>query len=162
MTQPWLSLLVRLGLAAVWLIAGGSKVTDLATNVRSVNAYRLFPYGVSQVIGSAQPFLEIALGVLLLIGLGVRASAVTSAVLLVIFIAGIISAGVRGLRIDCGCFSSGGNLAANQNTAYVQEVLRDLGFLVMSLFLVQWPRGKATLDGLLFPPVDEPLAAGER
>lgn len=153
--QPWLSLAVRLGLAAVWLAAGGTKITDLAGNVRSVRAYRLFPDGLAQLIGSGQPFVEVALGLLLLVGLGVRACSVLSALLLVIFIAGIVSAAARGLRIDCGCFSTGGNLQADQNTQYLQEVLRDIGFLLLSAFLVRWPRGRASADGLLFPPIEE-------
>lgn len=153
--QPWLSLLIRVALAVVWLWAGGTKLTDLAGNVRSVRAYRLLPDSVAQAVGSGQPFVEIALGLLLLVGLGVRVSAVLSALLLLIFIAGIVSAAARGLRIDCGCFSSGGNLQADQNTQYLQEVLRDIAFLLLSAFLIRWPRGRASADGLLFPPIEE-------
>jgi uncharacterized membrane protein YphA (DoxX/SURF4 family) len=79
----WVSTAARLGLAAVWLVAGGLKVGDLAASGRAVNAYRLFPYDVAKVIGAAQPFLEITLGLLLLAGLAVRLSAGISAGLLV-------------------------------------------------------------------------------
>ena len=66
------------------------------------------------------PFVEIALGVLLLIlGLATRLAAVVSAALLVVFIAGIASAWTRGLRIDCGCFGGGGDLAAGQGPSYL-------------------------------------------
>ena len=74
---PWVSTVARLGLAAVFLIAGGLKVTDLAASGRAVNAYDLMPYSAAQVVGAIQPFLEIALGLLLLIGLAVRLSAAT-------------------------------------------------------------------------------------
>ena len=104
--------MARLGLAAVWIVSGGLKVTDLAASGRAVNAYQLMPYSAAQVVGAIQPFLEIALGLLLLVGLAVRLSAGTSAVLLVIFMAGIVSAWARGLAIDCGCFSKGGALGA--------------------------------------------------
>src|SRR3954468_4819547 len=110
----WISTGARLGLAAVWLVAGALKVGDLAASGRAVNAYGIFPYEVAKVIGAAQPFLEIALGLLLLAGLAVRLSAGISAVLLLIFIAGIAWAWARGLQIDCGCFSSGGTLGAGQ------------------------------------------------
>ena len=34
--RPWLGTAARLGLAAVWLIAGGAKVGDLAASGRAV------------------------------------------------------------------------------------------------------------------------------
>ena len=71
---PWISTVARLGLAAVFLTAGLLKVDDLAASGRAVNAYRLFSYDTAKVIGAVQPFLEIALGILLLIGLAVRLS----------------------------------------------------------------------------------------
>lgn len=147
--RPWLGVAARLGLAAVWLIAGGTKVDDLAASGRAVNAYQVMPYDVATVIGAALPFVELALGVLLLAGLATRISAGVSAALLVVFIAGIASAWARGLAIDCGCFGSGGQLAAGQTPSYLPEILRDLGFLVLAGFLLIWPRTPFSVDGWL-------------
>ena len=145
----WISTAARLGLAAVWLVAGGLKVGDLAASGRAVNAYRLFPYDVAKVIGAAQPFLEITLGLLLLAGLAVRLSAGISAGLLVIFIAGIVSAWARGLQIDCGCFSSGGELSAGQDPRYAWDLVRDAGFLLLAGILLWRPRTRYSIDGVL-------------
>jgi uncharacterized membrane protein YphA (DoxX/SURF4 family) len=146
---PWISTVARLGLAAVFLVAGGLKVTDLAGSGRAVSAYRLMSYDTAKVVGAVQPFLEIALGLLLLIGLAVRLSAAIAAVLLVIFIAGIASAWARGLQIDCGCFSKGGDLAAGRTAEYGLEILRDVGFLALAGILLVRPRARLSLDGLL-------------
>lgn len=146
---PWISTVARIGLAAVFIIAGATKVTDLAASGRAVNAYRLMPYDAAKVVGAAQPFLEIALGLLLLAGLAVRLSAGIGAVLLVIFIAGIASAWARGLQIDCGCFSKGGELGAGQVPTYGWEILRDLGFLLLAGILLVKPRTRWSVDGLL-------------
>ncbi len=145
----WISTAARLGLAAVWLVAGGLKVGDLAESGRAVNAYQIFPYEVSKVIGAAQPFLEITLGLLLLAGLAVRLSAGISAGLMVIFIAGIVSAWARGLQIDCGCFSSGGELAAGQSPQYAWDLARDAGFLLLAGILLWRPRTRYSIDGVL-------------
>jgi uncharacterized membrane protein YphA (DoxX/SURF4 family) len=145
----WISTAARLGLAAVWLVAGGLKLGDLAESGRAVNAYRIFPYEVAKVIGAAQPFLEITLGLLLLAGLAVRLSAGISAGLLVIFIAGIVSAWARGLQIDCGCFSSGGQLGAGQTPQYMWDLVRDAGFLVLAGILLWQPRTRYSIDGVL-------------
>ena len=145
----WLSTAARLALAAVWLVAGGLKVGDLAASGRAVNAYELFPYEVAKVIGAVQPFLEIALGLLLLAGLAVRLSAGISAGLLVIFIAGIVSAWARGLQIDCGCFSTGGELGAGQTPQYTWDLVRDAGFLLLAGILLWRPRTRYSIDGVL-------------
>ncbi|WP_305789281.1 MauE/DoxX family redox-associated membrane protein [Symbioplanes lichenis] len=147
--QPWISTAARVGLAVVWLVAGGLKIGDLAASGRAVNAYQIFPYDVAKVIGAAQPFLEIALGLLLLAGLAVRLVAGISAVVLVIFIAGIVSAWVRGLSIDCGCFSSGGQLGAGATPVYGWDIARDAGFLVLAGVLLVWPRTRMSVDSIL-------------
>ena len=146
---PWISTVARVGLAAVFLIAGGLKVADLAEAGRAVNAYRLMSYDTAKVVGAVQPFLEIALGLLLLIGIATRLSAIIAAALMVIFIAGIISAWARGLQIDCGCFSKGGELTGGRTAQYGLEILRDVGFLVLAGILLVKPRGRFSLDNTL-------------
>lgn len=147
--RPWVGTLVRLGLATVWLLAGGLKINDLAASARAVNAYRLLPYDAAAVVGSALPLVELALGLLLLVGLATRLTAILSSVLLLVFIAAISSAWARGLTIECGCFNQGGELAAGQSPNYGPEVLRDLGFLILAGFLLVWPRTRVSIDGWL-------------
>jgi uncharacterized membrane protein YphA (DoxX/SURF4 family) len=137
---------VRLALAAVWLVAGGAKVGDLAASGRAVNAYRVMPYEAAKVVGAALPFVEVALGLLLLAGVAVRLTAGISAALLVVFVTGIVSAWARGLRIDCGCFGSGGDLAAGADPTYGTELARDAGFLLLAGFLLVWPRTRLSVD----------------
>jgi uncharacterized membrane protein YphA (DoxX/SURF4 family) len=146
---PWISTVARVGLAAVFLVSGGLKVGDLAGSGRAVNAYKLMPFDAARTVGAIQPFLEIAVGLLLLIGIAVRLSAGIAAVLLVIFIGGIISAWARGLQIDCGCFSKGGNLAAGQNTTYGWDLARDVGFLIVAGILLWRPVTRFSVDGVL-------------
>jgi uncharacterized membrane protein YphA (DoxX/SURF4 family) len=139
----------RLLLAGVWIAAGLSKITDLAASVRAVRAYRLLPEAMAQVVGNGLPLLELMLGVLLLVGLGVRAVAVVTAVLMLVYMAGIASAWARGLQIDCGCFSHGGDLKAGEKPTYGTELLRDSAFLVVAILLARWPVGRFAIDGLL-------------
>jgi uncharacterized membrane protein YphA (DoxX/SURF4 family) len=146
---PWISTVARLGLAAVFLTAGGLKVGDLAASGRAVNAYQLMSYDAAKLVGAVQPFLEIALGLLLLAGLATRLSAAIAAVLLVVFIGGIASAWAQGLQIDCGCFSKGGELTGGRTAQYGPEILRDVGFLVLAGILLFKPRTKYSVDGLL-------------
>jgi uncharacterized membrane protein YphA (DoxX/SURF4 family) len=145
----WIGTVARLVLGGVWLAAAALKIGDLNASGRAVVAYRVFPSPVASGIGTVLPFVEIALGALLVLGLATRLSAVVSAVLLVAYIVGIASVWARGLRIDCGCFGSGGDLAANAQPTYFSETIRDIALLAVAGFLAVRPRTRVSLDALL-------------
>ncbi|MFL6123999.1 MauE/DoxX family redox-associated membrane protein [Actinophytocola sp.] len=144
-TLDLIGLVVRLGLAAVWLVSGAIKASDLNQTYVAVQAYDVLPSGVASAVAGALPFLEFALGVLLLVGLGTRIVAVVSVVVLVAFIGAVAQSWARGLTIDCGCFGGGGQVAAGQ-TQYPQEIARDVGFLLLATWLLVRPRSVASLD----------------
>jgi uncharacterized membrane protein YphA (DoxX/SURF4 family) len=144
--RPWVSTVARLGLAAVFAIASLTKISSTDAIVRSVRAYQILPEGAVHPVAYALPFLELALAVLLLLGIGTRLVAGVAAVALVLFIAAVSSAGLRGLKIDCGCFGGGG---AVTHTHYLREIFRDVGFLVLAAWLLLFPISRLSLDSLL-------------
>ncbi len=137
--------LARFGLAAVWLLSGLPKALDPDQTYVAVRAYDVLPPLGVELVAAILPWLEIALAVLLLLGLGTRAVAVLSAGLLLVFVAGVSQAWARGLSIDCGCFGGGGAVEPGR-TAYVEELLRDAGFLLLAAWLVVRPRTPFALD----------------
>lgn len=143
-----LGTVARLGLAAVWIASGAIKLFDPHGTVASVKAYQLVPDDLVSVVAGVLPFLELALGLLLLFGIGTRLVAVLSGIVLLVYIAGIAQSWARGLTIDCGCFGGGGQVAAGQ-THYPQEILRDTGFLLLAAWLTVRPRTFASVDGWL-------------
>ncbi len=140
--------LARFGLAAVWLVSGLLKAADPDQTYVAVRAYDVLPEAGVEVVAALLPWVELALGVLLLVGVGTRLVAGLSAVLLVLFVAGVTQAWARGLSIDCGCFGGGGAVEPGQTT-YVQELLRDAGFLLMAGWLVARPHTLVALDDRL-------------
>ncbi len=140
----WASTLARLALGGILITAGALKAIDPQTSTAAVRAYRLLPASLETVVGWALPFVEIALGLLLLAGIATRVIAVFIAGLLLMFIAAVISAAARGLSIDCGCFGGGGEVEAGQ-AAYGIEIVRDLGFLALALWLIWRPRSRFAL-----------------
>ena len=129
----------RLGLAAVFLVSGVLKAVDPDATYVAVRAYDVLPKAGVTLVAGILPWLEIVLGLLLLVGLATRVVAVASAGLLVVFIAGVTQAWARGLSIDCGCFGGGGAVDPGQTT-YGLELLRDAGFLLMAAWLIVRPR----------------------
>ena len=149
---PWISLVARaiLGIALIW--AGSLKIGDLAQSVVAVKAYEFpLPDGLETFIGNALPIVEILLGLVILAGLASRWTALIGAVLMVVYIAAIISAWARGLSIDCGCFTPGGFLDADQKTEYGRDIARDCGLIVCGVWLIIFPVSQFSLDSWIHP-----------
>lgn len=153
------STVARVGLAAVFLISGAVKAADPDQTWVAVQAYQVMPRSVGTVVAGVLPWFELALGALLLLGLGVRIVAVIGGLLLLTFIAGVTQAWARGLSIDCGCFGGGGAVAADE-TSYGTELLRDAGFLVLAVWLVIRPRTLLALESVLGDGVAPRLSGG--
>ncbi|HEU5485547.1 MAG TPA: MauE/DoxX family redox-associated membrane protein [Microlunatus sp.] len=142
---PWISTVARLVVGVVLLVAGALKVIDPQSSVAAVHAYELVPSWLERPIGWGLPFLELGLGLLLVAGLFTRTAAVLAGLLFVVFLLAVISAAVRGLSIDCGCFGGGGQVEPG-HTAYAGEIARDLGLLALCGWLVWRPRSRFALD----------------
>ncbi len=140
-------LAARLVLGVVLVVAGGLKVTTPRASAIAVHAYQVLPYDVGTYVGYALPVVEILVGLLLVLGLFTRVSAVAGTLLMVVFIAGIAQAWARGLSIDCGCFGGGGEIGASQ-TQYPLEILRDVGLALCGGWLVWRPRSLVALDSM--------------
>jgi uncharacterized membrane protein YphA (DoxX/SURF4 family) len=154
--EPWLSLVARVAVGLVFVIAGTTKIGDLAASGRAVNAYQLMPYGLAKVIGAMLPFVEIGIGALLIVGFATRLMAIVAAALLVVYIAGIASVWARGLAIDCGCFSRGGELTGGQKPGYGADIARDTGLLALAVFTAWAPRSRLSVDNAIDRPYDYP------
>ncbi|GAB3717122.1 MauE/DoxX family redox-associated membrane protein [Nocardiopsis nanhaiensis] len=145
--QPWLTLACRVGLAAVLITAAVTKFPP-ALSVQAVEAYDLFSPEFAQLIGYTLPLFELALALLLIIGLASRYVGAASTLLMIVFIAGIVSAMARGLNIDCGCFGAGGQVEPGETT-YGISIARDIAFGAMGAFIALWPRSPFALDRAL-------------
>jgi uncharacterized membrane protein YphA (DoxX/SURF4 family) len=141
---PWLATAARILLGGVFVYAGVLKLPDPAAAERAVRAYRLLPESLVGVAAFGLPVIEIAVGLALLAGVFVRTAAVAASVLLALYIAAIASVWARGLSIDCGCFSRGGQVAAGA-THYPAEIARDAALLLVALALARWPRSRLAL-----------------
>lgn len=146
-TRPWLGTAARLVLGIVWLVAGWAKVSDPRGFVQAVRPYDATPEWLSKAIGYGLPVFELAIGVLLVLGLITRAAAIASAALLTVFVIGIVQAAVRGIKLDCGCFGGGGGTTTS--THYIWDILRDVGLLVLAAFLIAWPITRISFDEYL-------------
>jgi uncharacterized membrane protein YphA (DoxX/SURF4 family) len=143
--QPWLTLLVRLTLGGVLLIAGAIKVPNLPKSAMAVRAYEVLPITLANFLGYTLPWIEIGLGLLLIVGVLVKISGALGALTMLTFIIAITQAWARGLSIDCGCFGGGGTINP-EDTKYLSEIIRDIGLMGMGIFLYLYPRGRFAVE----------------
>lgn len=73
----------------------------------SIDSYRMLPLVIVQWMARTLPWLELGLGVLLIVGAGVRWAGLAVTALLVVFMIALTHAALGGLEINCGCFGTG-------------------------------------------------------
>jgi uncharacterized membrane protein YphA (DoxX/SURF4 family) len=133
-------------------VSGALKIGELTSSVRAVKAYRLFGPEVAEFVGYVQPPLLMVVGTLLILGLFTRIAAIVAALVMVAFIIGIASVWARGLNIDCGCFSAGGDREGAINYyEYGREIFRDVILLGVAAWLAVRPASAWSVDELLRP-----------
>ncbi len=145
--RAWLGTVIRLALGGIWLWAGVAKLSDPRAFLEAVRVYDASPEWMSKALAYGMPVLEVCIGVLLVLGVITRAAAIVSALLLFVFLVGVIQAAARGLKLDCGCFGGGG--VATGATHYTLDILRDVGLLVLAAYLIVWPMTRISIDEYL-------------
>jgi methylamine utilisation protein mauE len=145
----WVGVVGRLIPGLVFLYAGIIKIGNVEGFAFDIRAYQLVGWDVSQILSYVLPVVEIAVGVLLIVGLLTRWAALVTMVLLIAFMGGIAWVWSQGISIDCGCFGQGGEVAP-ENTQYPQKLAENLAMAALCCWLVVRPRSLFSLDQALF------------
>jgi uncharacterized membrane protein YphA (DoxX/SURF4 family) len=114
--------------AAVFLVAAYGKLRDPYAFAVSVYAYRLLPASLATVFAALVPAIEVFAALAFATGLLWRGGAAVLGGLLLIFIAGLFQAILRGIDIDCGCFGKGSSPVS------FWLIARNYGLLLLALF----------------------------
>ena len=137
-----LSALARFGLAVMWIVRGTTKLGNHMTVARNIEAYDIFtPYWSSLLANLIGP-LELAVGLILLLGIKIRPAGWVSFGVLLLFVIGLSSAYARGLQIDCGCLAPD---PGNPSGDLLWGIIRDIGLIAVTLFMIYRPFKKFAL-----------------
>jgi len=121
----------RLVLGGVFIYAGFSKGYPVEHRHQfeiTLSTYQLLPVWAVIAVAAVLPWLEMALGALLLVGWKLRYVASFAALLLGAFIAAMGITYARGIQADCGCFGFGEPISA-------MTLARDSALFLMAVFL---------------------------
>ena len=119
-----LVLIARLVLVGVFVMAALPKIQDPGAFANSVAAFRIIDSGLSGWVALLLPWLELVIGLGILIPAIRRTSGALIGLLLLLFIVLHTSAWVRGLDISCGCFGAEtGEASADYRWLILRNVL---------------------------------------
>jgi uncharacterized membrane protein YphA (DoxX/SURF4 family) len=109
----------------------------------SIYNYKLFPPSIIGLSAAFIPWISLLAGLALILGVKVRAASFIISVLLVIFISLAVISVIRGLDIDCGCFSG-----FERNTNWI-TIFEDFGMLLGALYVFFFDRARVSLISFL-------------
>ena len=130
--RRWLALVNRIGIGGLFIYTGCVKMGDWDAFAELVSRYDMLPSACVRSFAVALPFAEALAGAALAFSPWTRLAAGLVAGLLLVFMAALAQAAVRGLDVSCGCF--GGPL----HRARLELLLalgRDALLLIPSLWL---------------------------
>jgi putative oxidoreductase len=142
----WLALPARLYLGWVFVAACLHKIAHPAVFALDTATYDVLPLSLVNPTAIMLPWVELFAGVMLIAGIRVRAAAMMTAGMMVLFIVALALALHAGLDMSCGCFAS---QAMGEDPIGMSTVLRDLGWLGLGIYVMLFDRDALGLEGLL-------------
>ena len=127
----YLIVITRIILGAVFLWASFGKILEPGDFARSISNYHIVPFGIENIVALILPWLELLIGMGLILGIMVDGSVQISAILLIMFILMIGQAMLRGFNIECGCGLKEGEMIG------LNKILENIVFLGGAYIVMQ-------------------------
>jgi putative oxidoreductase len=126
---------LRIIMGLLFIYSGFFKAIDLENFSRVISLYDIAHIILVPYVAIILPFLELALGILLLFGYKIKASSLISIALMIFWII-IISINIYwGKSFDCGCFET--SRFGLKEEIGTPLVIRDIVFLLILFFIFQ-------------------------
>lgn len=104
--DKYILLAFRFVVGGVFIWAGFLKILDPLDFAQNIANYRVFPQAASFFLALVLPWIELACGFFLILGIFRDAASLVLSALIVVFLGLIVATLIRGLDIDCGCFGT--------------------------------------------------------
>jgi uncharacterized membrane protein YphA (DoxX/SURF4 family) len=121
---------LRLAVGVLFVVTGALKLKDPTAFATEIHNYQLFP-GLAPYLAATLPTIEVVLGAALIAGprAWVRAGALGTGALMIVFTVAVSWVVYRGINISCGCFGAG------SGPVTMLTVLRDVLLLLACVAL---------------------------
>lgn len=108
----YLTIIFRIIVGGLLLWTGYLKISHPWSFYEQIQAYQLLPDRMSMLLAFFIPVWELVLGMCLILRIWLRESAGAAFILFAVFTIAIMSALLRGLSVECGCFGFDGPMAS--------------------------------------------------
>ena len=104
----WIIRLLRVALGGVFVYAAWTKLSQpWELFAMGIDSYQVLPLKWVELVARTLPWLELAVGALLIVGRCMRLAGSVTSVLLIVFFTLMVRAYAKGMEINCGCFGPG-------------------------------------------------------
>ncbi len=132
--QRYLRLAARLILGGVFLYACYDKILHPAAFAQVIYHYQILPESWIGAAALVLPWLELLVGVFLIVGVWLPGAVLCANLLLLTFWSALLYNTLRGLNVDCGCFGAATDHATVATMTWY--LVRDGLFLVPAVYLL--------------------------
>lgn len=121
--------LLRIALATIFIYAAWVKIKDpWQMFAMSIDSYKLLPLWAVEWTARVLPWVELAVGMMLLAGVWLRVGTSAASAMLLVFFVLMVRAYAKGMEISCGCFGPGDIISW-------RTLVRDGSMLAGALFI---------------------------
>lgn len=130
----------KLIIGFVFIYAAIGKIAEPQAFAKEILNYKIVGVEIARAISIFLPWVEAIIGIFLIFGIRSQTSALISTILLLLFNFLVLSAMIRGLNINCGCFA--------HHVEYVgwKKVIENSVLILISIFVFINPQGLSSID----------------
>lgn len=129
--NDYLNLVVRLFVGIVFIYASIDKIADPGQFARIVYNYHMLPGSLINIFALILPWVEMICGISLILGIYKEGSVLIFNLMVLAFIIGISVNIIRGVNLECGCFT----VSSKSRSNAIDLLIRDIGLLVLTVYL---------------------------
>jgi putative oxidoreductase len=119
----------KIFIGALFIISSVTKIPEPARFADSIANYKILPDFLLMPMAYTVPWIQLIAGVCIILDIYAQSSAFILCGLLVVYIAAITSAFVRGFEIECGCFDLLSQVGLEDKVG-ITAIVRDTIFLL--------------------------------
>lgn len=143
LTNQYFMFVLRLVIGVTFIYAALDKITHPDQFARIIYNYHMAPGQIINLFALFLPWLEMVTGIFVIIGFWEKASTLIIGGMLVMFIIALSNALIKGVNIECGCFST-----TSRAKGPVQDLLFRDSLLLIACALVLWAKKSwLSIDG---------------
>jgi len=131
--------LLAIALGLIFVYSAVPKILEVHDFARDIRNYRFMPSWSYNLAALWLPWIELLSGFAVVSGVWKKGGNIVILGLLIVFTLAVISAVIRGLDIDCGCFGHTADQIARAHRVGLQKIIENLAMTAVAVFLTFAP-----------------------